>query len=253
MVDVDVNVDGDVQVRVLMDVHVCEDVDEDVEVDVDVTASKTEHLGSYVLIRLLTISFFFFKKKKNSLRICLRHRRTYATFRLLSFSTKLHPVCPCFQNVVPHVQHESSVNSPACENFARPRSKNSQRVHTSPSYRGDLYVAIAAHFLRGASFVKMSFLDAQHWLRTLSGEVLVVESLDSGPNFFGNSWRKFLFHCLTPALTHSQGNLVTIGKAASLTAFSCERQVPDVGLPHYRDARMQHPPVQCPSPPHTGR
>ena len=31
-----------------------------------------------------------------------------------------------------------------------------------------------------------------------------------------------------------------IGQTAPLTAFSCGEQVPDVGLPHYRDARMQH-------------
>ena len=31
-----------------------------------------------------------------------------------------------------------------------------------------------------------------------------------------------------------------IGQTALLTAFSCGEQVPDVGLPHYKDARMQH-------------
>ena len=30
------------------------------------------------------------------------------------------------------------------------------------------------------------------------------------------------------------------GQTAPLTAFSCGEQVPDVGMPHYRDARMQH-------------
>ena len=38
-----------------------------------------------------------------------------------------------------------------------------------------------------------------------------------------------------------------IGRTASHTAFSCGRQVPDVAVPHYRDARMQHSPMQCPS------
>ena len=31
-----------------------------------------------------------------------------------------------------------------------------------------------------------------------------------------------------------------IGQTASHTAFGCGRQVPDVAVPHYRDARMQH-------------
>ena len=35
-------------------------------------------------------------------------------------------------------------------------------------------------------------------------------------------------------------------------SLSCGRQVPDVGIPHYRDARMQHSPIQCPSTLHTG-
>ena len=43
-----------------------------------------------------------------------------------------------------------------------------------------------------------------------------------------------------------------IGQTAVLTAFSCGEQVPDVGLPHYRDARMQHSPMQCPSTLHSG-
>ena len=30
-------------------------------------------------------------------------------------------------------------------------------------------------------------------------------------------------------------------------SLSCGGQVPDVGMPHYRDARVQHRPVQCPS------
>ena len=33
-----------------------------------------------------------------------------------------------------------------------------------------------------------------------------------------------------------------IGQTAPLTAFSCGEQVPDVALPHYKDARMQHSP-----------
>ena len=33
-----------------------------------------------------------------------------------------------------------------------------------------------------------------------------------------------------------------IGQTAPFTAFSCGEQVPDVGLPHYRDARMQQLP-----------
>ena len=36
-------------------------------------------------------------------------------------------------------------------------------------------------------------------------------------------------------------------------SLSCGRQVPDVGLPHDRDARMQRSPVQCPSTLHTGK
>ena len=44
----------------------------------------------------------------------------------------------------------------------------------------------------------------------------------------------------------AQCNFRYIGHTASLTAFSCGRQVPDVGIPHYRDARMQHSPIQCP-------
>ena len=35
-------------------------------------------------------------------------------------------------------------------------------------------------------------------------------------------------------------------------SLSCGEQVPDVGIPHYRDARMQHSPIQCPSTLHTG-
>ena len=31
-----------------------------------------------------------------------------------------------------------------------------------------------------------------------------------------------------------------IGQTAPHTAFSCGEQVPDVAIPHYRDARMQH-------------
>ena len=34
-------------------------------------------------------------------------------------------------------------------------------------------------------------------------------------------------------------------------SLSCGEQAPDVGIPHHRDARMQHSPV-CPSAPHTG-
>ena len=30
------------------------------------------------------------------------------------------------------------------------------------------------------------------------------------------------------------------GQTAPLTAFSCGKQVPDVALPHYKDAKMQH-------------
>ena len=36
-------------------------------------------------------------------------------------------------------------------------------------------------------------------------------------------------------------------------SLSCGGQVPDVGVPHYRDARMQHRPVQCPSTLHSGQ
>ena len=36
-----------------------------------------------------------------------------------------------------------------------------------------------------------------------------------------------------------------IGQTAPLTAFSCGEQVPVVATPHYRDARMQHSPMQC--------
>ena len=51
-----------------------------------------------------------------------------------------------------------------------------------------------------------------------------------------------------PSLHHhgcfAQCNNVTlgsyIGQTASCTAFSCGGQVPDVAVPHYRDARMQH-------------
>ena len=31
-----------------------------------------------------------------------------------------------------------------------------------------------------------------------------------------------------------------LGYTAPLTAFSCGGRIPDVGLPHYWDARMQH-------------
>ena len=44
-------------------------------------------------------------------------------------------------------------------------------------------------------------------------------------------------------------NVTTLHWADGLpyTAFSCGRQVPDVAVPHYRDARMQHSPMHCPS------
>ena len=38
-----------------------------------------------------------------------------------------------------------------------------------------------------------------------------------------------------------------IGHTAPHTAFCCGEQVPDVAIPHYKDARMQHSPMQCPS------
>ena len=38
-----------------------------------------------------------------------------------------------------------------------------------------------------------------------------------------------------------------IGHTAPHTAFGCGEQVPDVAIPHYKDARMQHSPMQCPS------
>ena len=37
-----------------------------------------------------------------------------------------------------------------------------------------------------------------------------------------------------------------IGQTAPHTAFNCGEQVPDVALPHYKDARMQHSLMQCP-------
>ena len=47
-------------------------------------------------------------------------------------------------------------------------------------------------------------------------------------------------HCLTPALTHTQGNLVTLGIRLPSQSSAVGGQVPDVGLPHCRDARIQH-------------
>ena len=41
--------------------------------------------------------------------------------------------------------------------------------------------------------------------------------------------------------------LCYLGCAAPSYSLSCGGQVPDVAGPHYRDARMQHLPVQCPS------
>ena len=91
---------------------------------------------------------------------CLGRRRTCVTSRLLSFSTKLHPMCPCFWSLLPHMQHVSNVNSPASANIARRRPNNSHRVNSSPSQGEDLYIATAAQCLRRANIVKMSFLDA---------------------------------------------------------------------------------------------
>ena len=41
----------------------------------------------------------------NTTCTCLGQRRTYATSRLLSFSTPQHPMCPCFLHSSPHMQH----------------------------------------------------------------------------------------------------------------------------------------------------
>ena len=47
-------------------------------------------------------------------------------------------------------------------------------------------------------------------------------------------------HCLTPVLTCTQCNLVTLGRRLPLQLAAVGNQVPDVVLPHYKDARMQH-------------
>ena len=85
---------------------------------------------------------------------CLGQRRTYATSRLLSFSTPRHPVCPCFLHSSPHMQHRVQCELARKPKIAGRRSKTSQRVHFFPSYRGDLKKSRAAQFLRRANFVK---------------------------------------------------------------------------------------------------
>ena len=67
--------------------------------------------------------------------------------------------------------------------------------------------------------------------------------------------RRCVCSCIMPNHLHNTRTLLLlcpmqhryIGQTAPHTAFSCGEQVPDVAIPHYKDARMQHSPMQCPS------
>ena len=63
---------------------------------------------------------------------------------------------------------------------------------------------------------------------------------------------EFDVHCLTPAQRHAQCNNVTLGRRISIQPSAAGNRSPDVAIPHYRDARVQHSPMQCPSTLHPG-
>ena len=84
----------------------------------------------------------------------------------------------------------SGVNSPASPKIAGRRSKDSQCVNSSPSYRGDLEIAIAAQFSRRANFCEHVLPRRPHWLRSRSGESWSLKVWMAAQTFSGNSWRK---------------------------------------------------------------
>ena len=79
----------------------------------------------------------------------------------------------------------SSVNSTASPKMAGRRSMDSQRVNFSHSYLYDLKNFNSSSVLEQSKHCENVLSRRPHWPRSCSGEMLVVESLDGGPNLFG--------------------------------------------------------------------
>ena len=134
---------------------------------------------------------------------------------LVCFHFLLHRI-PCVRVSCLHCHTcntVSSMNSPAGPKIARRRSKDSQRVNSSPSYRGDLKIAIAAQFLRRANFVKMSFLDAHTGFEAALERCWSLKVWMAAQTFSGNSWRKLLLkivRCHTNATSCTMSAVVLL-------------------------------------------
>ena len=105
---------------------------------------------------------------------CLGQRRTYATSRLLSFSTQLHYVFPCFLHLLPHMQHESSVNSPAGAKNCASTLKEFTACELCSFKPWRLVNCNGSSVLEQSKLCENVLPRRPHWLRTRSGEMLVV-------------------------------------------------------------------------------
>ena len=111
----------------------------------------------------------------------------------------------------------SCVNLPAGPTIARRRSKDSQRVNSSLSYRDDLRICNSSSVLEKSKLCENVLPRRPHWLRSRSGEMLLVESLDGGPNFFGQFLEEALVEdCQVP---HERNFMHHVGSCLALLSL----------------------------------
>ena len=138
----------------------------------------------------------------------------YATSRLLSFATPPHPVCPCFLHSSPHMQHRVQ-----CELARKPKNCAS----TLKGFTACKLISFIPWRLdncNSSSVLEKSKLSENvlprrpHWFRSRSGEMLVVESQDGGPNLFGQFLEEALVeNCQVP---HERNFMHHVGSCLAL-------------------------------------
>ena len=125
-----------------------------------------------------------------------------------------HPVCPYVLHSLPHMQHRVQ-----CELARKPKNcastlKGFTACKLLSFIPSRLENCNCSSVLEKSKLCENALPRRPHWLRSRSGEMLVVESLDGGPNLFGQFLEEALVEdCQVP---HERNFMHHVGSCVAL-------------------------------------